>query len=104
MRNLLFVLFMVVMGCSSKPPKTITLEYDSFCAIHVEKGADYYKVLPMCDDAGKIIIYEDSISFIGVPDSLNYTLYPIGFNGDPNMSRMIQLIRLNLQKRIKSHS
>lgn len=89
MRRLIPFLF-VLLACNRPHPlKEIVLEYDSHCPLHVEQEKDYYKVLPMSEQCGEIIIYDDSLRFKSDNDSLSFVLYVLNFNGDPMTSRIV---------------
>lgn len=83
------MLIFALVACESGRPNMVTLEYESYCPLHVEEGKDYQKLLPICEENGSIIIYSDSICFTGPSDLLNFVIYPISFMGEPNMSRII---------------
>lgn len=89
MKKLLLLFALALASCEGEEQNEITLEYDAYCPLHVEEGKEYHKVLPMCEEKGKIIIYNDSIDFIGASDSLSFVLYPFSFHGEPRMSRML---------------
>lgn len=87
----LLLLLVVLSACSVPRENRALLEYDAHCPLHMEQQKDYYKVLPMREQYGKIIVYDDSVCFKSDNDTLRFVLRVLSFSGDHSMSRIVCL-------------
>lgn len=83
------LLAIVLYGCSPPRKERAIMDYASHCYLRMGQNREFHKELPMIEQNGTIIVYDDSICFQSKSDSLAFVLDVVSFSGDMSFSRLV---------------